>query len=130
MWSPGCKILEFACLCLVLYTIEVFPNLKILNFNRSSIMNWRDISEICYGLVQEGKHPATLYLPEMFVTPYDKAIEILLKKGSSKEDVAKVVASSYMTDAADAVHRFNGLGEYQNYDWAKALSQAWMNEQR
>lgn len=93
-------------------------------------MNWRDISEICYGLVQEGRHPATLYRPEMFVTPYDKAIEILLKKGSSKEDVAKVVASSYMTDAADAVHRFNGLGEYQNYDWAKALSQAWMNEQR
>lgn len=93
-------------------------------------MNWRDISEICYGLVQEGRHPATLYRPEMFVTPYDKAIEILLKKGSTKEDVAKVVSSSYMTDAADAVHRFNGLGEYQNYDWAKALREASLNAER
>lgn len=93
-------------------------------------MNWREISEICYGLVQEGRHPATLYRPEMFVTPYDRAIEILLKNGNTKEDVAKVISSSYMTDAADAVHRFNGLGEYQNYDWAKALNQAYVNDQR
>lgn len=90
-------------------------------------MNHRELSEICYGLVQEGRHPATLYRPEIFVTPYDRAIEILQKKGASKEDVAKVISSSYMTDAADAVHRFNGLGEYQNYDWAKALSEAWFN---
>lgn len=91
-------------------------------------MNRRDISEICYGLVQEQRHPATLYRPEMFVEPYDKAIEILQKKGATKEDVAKVLASSYMTDAADAVHRFNGLGEYQNYDWVKALNDAWFND--
>lgn len=92
-------------------------------------MNWRELSEICYGLVQEGRHPATLYRPEMFVTPFDKAIEIFQKRGT-KEDVAQVISSSYMTDAADAVHRFNGLGEYQNFDWAKALNQAYLNDQR
>lgn len=92
-------------------------------------MNWKELSEICYGLVQEQRHPATLYKPDMFVEPYDKAIEILQKKGASKEDVAKVISSAYMTDAADAVHRFNGLGEYQNYDWAKALNDAWFNAQ-
>lgn len=93
-------------------------------------MEWRELSEVCYGLIQEGRHPATLYRPEYFTTPYDKAVEILLQKGASKEDVAKVISSSYMTDAADAVHKFNGIGEYQNYDWPKALVSAYHSYER
>jgi hypothetical protein len=93
-------------------------------------MNWREISEVCYGLVHEGRHPATLYRPEWFSNPYDTGIEIWQQSGASKEDVAKVVNHSYMTDAVDAVHRFNGLGEYQNFDWSKALREAYQNELR
>lgn len=93
-------------------------------------MNHRELSEVCYGLVQEGRHPVTLYRPEMFAAPYDEAIRVLSQKNSSKEDVAKVINSSYMTDAADAVHRFNGIGEYQNFDWAKALQVAYINAER
>lgn len=91
-------------------------------------MNWRELSEVCYGLVQEGRHPAGLYSPEKFVTPYNDAIRILLEKGSTKEDVAKAFHNqNFMTDAADAVHKFNGLGEYENFDWGKALDDAYFN---
>jgi hypothetical protein len=87
-------------------------------------MNWNELSEVCFGLVLEGRHPATMYKPEHFATPYDQGIEILQKKGSTKEDVAKIVASSYLSDASSAVHKFNGIGEYQNFDWSKALVKA------
>jgi len=93
-------------------------------------MDRMEIAEVCYGLVQEGRHPASLYRPELFPHPYDKAIEILSKKGATKEDVAKVISPSYMTDASDAVHRFNGIGEYKNFDWVKALNDAYVNEER
>lgn len=93
-------------------------------------MKLTEIAEVCYGLVQEGRHPVSLYRPEWFPHPYDEAIKILSEKGASKEDVAKVMSSSYMTDAADAVHRFNGLGEYANYDWPKALQSAFQSFER
>lgn len=89
-------------------------------------MNWRQIAEVCFGLVHEGRHPATLYRPEWFPNPYDSGIELWQKKGSTKEDVAKVVDGSYLADASNAVHKYNGLGEYQNFDWSKALQNAYM----
>lgn len=88
-------------------------------------MDWHELSEVCYGLIQEGRHPATIYRPEYFDSPFDQAVKILMQKGATKEDVAKVISSSYMTDAADAVHKFNGLGEYQNFDWNKELIKAY-----
>lgn len=90
-------------------------------------MKWEELSEVCFGLVLEGRHPATMYRPEYFTTPYDQGIEILQKKGATKEDTAKVISSSYLSDASSAVHKFNGIGEYQNYDWAKALQEAYRN---
>ncbi len=87
-------------------------------------MNWQTISEVCFGLVLEARHPVTLYRPENFASPYDQGIKILLQKGSTKEDVAKVLSSSYLSDASSAVHKFNGLGEYQSFDWNKALVDA------
>ena len=93
-------------------------------------MKWKDYSEVCFGLVIEGRHPVTLYKPEQFTVPYDSAIEVLLQKGATKEDVAKVISSAYMVDATEAVHKFNGLGEYQNFDWAKGLAEAARNYER
>jgi hypothetical protein len=87
-------------------------------------MRWDELSEVCFGLVLTERHPASLYRPEYFTAPYDKGIEILQKKGTTKEDVAKVINSSYLSDASSAVHKFNGLGEFQNYDWSKALIKA------
>ena len=93
-------------------------------------MNWHTISEVCFGLVLEGRHPATIYKPENFAAPYDQGIKILAQKGSTKEDVAKVLSSAYLSDASSAVHKFNGLGEYQNFDWSKALCEAQRNFDR
>jgi hypothetical protein len=87
-------------------------------------MNWEQLSEVCFGLVLSGKHPATMYRPEYFTTPYDLGIEILQKKGATKEDVAKSISSAYLSDASSAVHKFNGIGEYSNFDWSKALIKA------
>jgi hypothetical protein len=53
---------------------------------------------------------------------------VLQKDGASKEDVAKVLSSSYMNDAHDSVAHWNGIGE--EVDWGKALRQAYENSQR
>ena len=90
-------------------------------------MNHEELSTVCFGLVLEGRHPATMYKPEYFTTPYDKGVEILQQKGATKEDVAKVISSAYLSDASSAVHKFNGIGEYQNFDWSKALIKAHRN---
>jgi hypothetical protein len=90
-------------------------------------MNWEQLSEINFGLVLSGRYPATAYKPEYFSAPYDRGIEILQKSGATKEDVAKEVNSAYLSDASSAVHKFNGIGEYQNFDWVKALTGAKRN---
>lgn len=93
-------------------------------------MKWNELSEVAFGLILEGRHPATLYKPEYFTTPYDSAVEILQRKGATKEDIAQVISSAYLADASEAVHKFNGIGEYQNYDWSKALIRAYQNHER
>ena len=90
-------------------------------------MNWEQLSEVNFGLVLTDRFPATLYRPDDFTAPYDEGIRILQQKGATKEDVAKVIASSYLQDASSAVHQFNGIGEYQNFDWSKSLGQAKRN---
>lgn len=84
-----------------------------------------ELSEVNFGLVLEGRQPATMYKPEWFSAPYDTGIEILLKPGASREDVAKVLSSAYLNDAHDAVKKMNGLGETKNFDWAKSLRLAY-----
>jgi hypothetical protein len=90
-------------------------------------MDQLELSEVCYGLIQEGRHLPSLYKSDWFCAPYNSAVDILSQPGKSKEDVAKVLSSAYMTDAADAVHKFNGIGEYANFDWPKALRKAHEN---
>ena len=87
-------------------------------------MNWEQLSEINFGLVLTDRFPATMYRPDDFTAPYDEGIRILQQKGATKEDVAKVIASSYLQDASSAVHKFNGIGEYQNFDWVKPLKKS------
>lgn len=90
-------------------------------------MNLQELSEVNFGLVLENRLPASMYKPEWFCTPYDKAIEILMQPGASKEDVAKVISSAYISDAHDAVHKWNGIGETENFDWTKSLRVAYEN---
>ena len=90
----------------------------------------RELSEVNFGLVIDGRLPATLYKPEWFCTPYDKGIEVLLQKGKVKEDVAKVVSPEYISDAHDSVKRWNGIGETENFDWATSLKNAYINAER
>jgi DNA replication protein DnaC len=93
-------------------------------------MNREQLSEVNFGLVLEGRLPASQFKPEWFTSPFDDGIEILLKPGSTREDVAKVLSSAYMNDAHDAVKRMNGLGETENFDWAKSLRLAHDNYER
>src|ERR1043166_7768778 len=86
----------------------------------------RDLSMVNFGLVLAGRRPATIYRPEWFVTPYDKGIEILQKKGACVEDVAKVINPDYLNEAHEAVSAWNGIGE--EIQWEKALAVAWKNE--
>lgn len=88
-------------------------------------MNNRELSEINFGLIIADKKPVTLYKPDWFATPYNKGIEILLQKGATKEDVAKVLSSEYLNDAHESVKRMNGLGE--EMDWVKALQESSLN---
>ena len=91
-------------------------------------MNRFELSELNFGLILAERRPATLYRPEWFSSPFDAGVEILQKKGASKEDVAKTLSSSYMNDAHDSVKRLNGLGE--EVDWVKSLQSAFYNEER
>lgn len=87
-------------------------------------MNWTELSEINFGLVLEGKVPVSAYRPDNFETPYDVGIETLLQKGATKEDVAKVLSPQIISDAHDAVCKWNGISEKENFDWNKALIEA------
>lgn len=93
-------------------------------------MNWTELSEINFGLCLEGRVPPTMYRSEWFTTPFDSGIEILLKPGAGKEDLAKVINISYLNDAHDCVKRLNGLGETENFDWVKSLRIAYENFER
>jgi hypothetical protein len=87
-------------------------------------MNHHDLSEVVFGLVLEARVPVESVRPEFFDVPYDKGIEILSKKGATREDVAKVLNSRFISDAHDAVHKWNGISEKENFDWVKALVDA------
>lgn len=87
----------------------------------------RDLSMVNFGLVLSGRREATIYKPEWFVTPYDKGIEILQRRGSCVEDVAKVINPDYINDAHEAVSQWNGIGE--EISWEKTLATAFHNEE-
>lgn len=88
-------------------------------------MNLQELSEVNFGLCLDGRVPATIYQPVWFSTPYDKGIEILQQKGATKEDVAQVLSSAYINDAHNAVKKWNGIGDTENFDWAKAIATAY-----
>lgn len=88
-----------------------------------------ELSQVNFGLLIDGRVPATQYKPDWFAAPYDKATEILQQKGATKEDVAKILSSAYINDAHEAVKRWNGIGDMKNFDWAKALQKSYINSE-
>lgn len=90
-------------------------------------MELHELSEVVFGLVMENRIPVTAVLPDYFDAPYDQGIKILSKKGATREDVAKVLNSQIISDAHDAVHKWNGVGDKENFDWIKALQEASQN---
>lgn len=90
-------------------------------------MNNEELSELNFGLILDDRVSVTMYKPDWFSAPYDKAVELLLQKGATKEDLAKTISSSYMTDAHNSVKRMNGLGE--SFDWVKSLQESYYHLQ-
>jgi hypothetical protein len=86
-----------------------------------------ELSQVNFGLCMEGRALPTLYKSEWFAYPYNEGMEVLQKKGAAREDVAKVLNSSYISDAHDCVHKWNGIGDLENFDWAKALREAYQS---
>lgn len=84
-----------------------------------------ELSQVNFGLIVDQRVPPTLYKPEWFYPPYDAGVKILLEKGATTEDVAKVVNPAYINDAHEAVCKWNGIGE--SFNWAKALQTAYEN---
>ena len=93
-------------------------------------MNNYQLSELNFGLIIDGRVPVTLYKSDWFAAPFHKGVEILLQKGATREDVAKVVSQEYMNQAHGSVKNMNGLGKQENFDWAKALRVSSNNETR
>jgi hypothetical protein len=87
-------------------------------------MNLQELSEVNFGLCLEGRVPATIFRPEWFAVPYNRGIEVLQQKGATKEDVAQVLSSAYINDAHNAVKKWNGIGDTENFDWPKAIATA------
>jgi hypothetical protein len=86
-----------------------------------------ELSQVNFGLALGGRVAPSIYSADWFAYPYDEGIRILQKKGSTREDVAKVLNSSYISDAHDSVHRWNGIGDAENFDWPTALKDAHNN---
>lgn len=93
-------------------------------------MNLLELSEVTFGLVLENRIPASMVKPDWFSVPYHKGIEVLQQPGASREDVAKVISSAYINDAHDAVKKWNGIGDAENFDWTKALRECYANTER
>lgn len=91
-------------------------------------MDWHELSEIAFGLCLEGRVPVTAVKADYFDAPYDQGIKVLSKKGATREDVAKVLNSQVISDAHDAVHKWNGIGDKEGFDWIKALTDAARNK--
>lgn len=85
-----------------------------------------ELSTINFGLTLEGRRSAREYSADDFVPPYDEGIKVLQQEGATREDVAKLKSFNVnvLNDAHNAVHKMNGLGEYENFDWIKALKAA------
>lgn len=92
-------------------------------------MEHRELSEVVFGLAMEGRIPTSALRPKIFDAPYDRGIEVLLKKGAKREDVAKVLNSRFISDAHDAVHHWNGVGDKENFDWIGALEESYENQE-
>jgi len=89
-------------------------------------MDLVELTTTCFGFVLEGRHSAKEYCADDFLPPYDKGIRLLQQEGATKEDLAKLKEfnGSVLQDAHYASHKYNGLGEYENFDWRDALKKA------
>ena len=93
-------------------------------------MDWQESTEVNFGLLLDGRVPPSMFKAEWFASPYDKGVEILMQPGATREDVAKVLSSAYISDAHDSVKKWNGIGETENFNWPDVLRDCYENVQR
>lgn len=93
-------------------------------------MDRQELSEVVFGLCLEKRISPSMLKPEWFAPPYGEGVKILLQDGAEREDVAKALSSAYISDAHDAVARWNGIGDRENFDWVAALRSAYENDER
>lgn len=87
-------------------------------------MDWESLTEICFGLLIKGQIAADCVRPDMFVPPYDKAVEFY-KDGNNSPEVmiSKLGISAYNT-ALEAVSEIKN-----QLDWVALLNLAKLKAQ-
>lgn len=83
-------------------------------------MDWHEYSEICFGLLWEGRRLPSMFSADDFYPPYDEGVRILQQEGMGKEDVAKSISQKFLQNAHNAVKNLNGLGDDTVYDMGLA----------
>lgn len=79
-------------------------------------MDLAQYSEICFGLVWEGRRLPSMFNADDFFPPFDEGIRILQQPGASKEDVARAISPKFLQNAHNAVKGLNGLGDDTVFD--------------
>jgi len=79
-------------------------------------MDLAQYSEICFGLIWEGRRLPSMFNADDFFPPFDEAVRILQTPGATKEDVAKVISPKFIQNAHNAVKGLNGLGDDSVFD--------------
>lgn len=83
-------------------------------------MNWSELSEICFGLLMKNKIGVEAIRPEMFISPYDKAVEFYKEGHNSPEEMIAKLGISPYNSAMEAVSQVSG----SRIDWCSMLEKA------
>lgn len=81
-------------------------------------MDWKDLSEKNFGLIWTEQRLPEMYSPDDFAAPYDEAVKILQRKGSSREDVLREISDKFIDRAVASVSHLEKIGGDQGYETA------------
>lgn len=93
---------------------------------KSASYNWRDTSEICFGLIVQNRLDATKFASTMFCDPYREGFEEYFKN-ADKTKIAKLLGNAYQIalEAAGTIGEDGVVG----VEWHKILRRKALNYQ-
>jgi hypothetical protein len=80
-------------------------------------MDWSETSEVCFGLLMKGKIAAEAVRPDLFMPPYDMAVELYKSGNTSPEYMVAKLGFSPFNSATEAANQVVG----NKIDWVVML---------